>query len=93
MTPNAQRLNAGGSGARLDLQDRRDPPNGALPGGGGDLLFSGHGQILSDGSSTFNHNPRMFDVLLKSIGAPIIGAINLALVGASMAIKGGPNAG
>jgi hypothetical protein len=35
----------------------------------------------------------MFDVLLKSIGAPIIGAINLALVGASMAIKGGPNAG
>ena len=89
-----QFLNAGGSGSGLDLQDRRDLPNGALPGGGGELLLNGHGQILSDGSSTFNHNPRMFRVLLKPIGgAPIIGAINLALVGASMAVKGGPNAG
>ena len=89
-----QRLNAGGSGSRLGLQDRRDLPDGTLPGSGGELLFDGHGQMLSDSSSTFNHNPRMFHVLLKPIGrAPRIGAINLALVSASMAIKGGPNAG
>jgi hypothetical protein len=35
----------------------------------------------------------MFHVLLRLIGgAPIIGAINLALVGVSLAFKGGLNA-
>jgi hypothetical protein len=48
-----QRLNASGSRSGLGLQDRLDLPNGALPGGGGELLAGGHVRILPGESSHF----------------------------------------